>query len=123
MYLKKNYRWIWVAVDRYGKRFVSFVCGDRSTQTGLRLWDKIKDFDIRVFASDFWKSYSEFVPIAKHVQSKAETYTIEGYNSRIRHYLARFKRKTKCYSNAEYMIVIPLNLLFMKLNQQLSILN
>jgi len=59
----------------------------------------------------------------KHVQSKAETYTVEGYNSRIRHYLARFKRQTKSYSKAEYMIVIPLNLLFMKLNQQLSILN
>jgi len=24
-----NYRWIWIAVDRYGKRFISFVCGDR----------------------------------------------------------------------------------------------
>ena len=63
------------------------------------------------------------VTTVKHVQSKAETYTVEGYNSRIRHYLARFKRKTKSYSKVEYMIVIPLNLLFMKLNQQLSILN
>jgi hypothetical protein len=33
---------------------------------------------------------------AKHIQSKAETYTVEGYNSRVRHYLARFKRKGKC---------------------------
>ena len=121
MSLKKNYCWVWIAVDRYGKRFVSFVCGDRSTQTGLRLWDDIKGLTINMFASDYWKSYEEFIPSEKHLQSKAETYTVEGYNSRIRHYLARFKRKTKCYSKAEYMIVISLNLLFLKLNNELSI--
>ena len=121
MYLKKNYRWIWIAVDRYGKQFLSFVCGDRSTKTGLKLWNKIKDLEINNFASDHWKSYTEFVPQEKHWQSKAETYTVEGYNSRIRHYLARFKRKSKCYSKAEYMIVISLNLLFLKLNNQPSI--
>jgi len=120
---KKNYRWIWIAVDRYGKRYLSFVCGDRSTQTGLKLWDKIKDLTISTFASDYWKSYEEFVPPEKHLQTKAETYTVEGYNSRIRHYLARFKRKTKCYSKADYMIVISLNLLILKLNNELSILN
>jgi insertion element IS1 protein InsB len=74
------------------------------------------------FTSDHWKSYEEFIPPEKHIQSKAETYTIEGYNSRIRHYLARFKRKGKCYSKAEYMIEISLNLLFMKLNNELPIL-
>jgi transposase-like protein len=26
---QKNYRWIWIAVDRYGKRFINFVVGDR----------------------------------------------------------------------------------------------
>ena len=98
------------------------MCGDRSNKTGLKLWDKIKYLNIGVFTSDYWKSYEEFVPTEKHVQTKAETYTIEGYNSRIRHYLARFKRKGKCYSKAEFMIIISLNLLFMKLNNELYIL-
>jgi insertion element IS1 protein InsB len=75
-----------------------------------------------MFASDYWKSYEEFVPPEKHLQTKKATYTVEGYNSRVRHYLARFKRKGKYYSKAEYMIVISLNLLFMKLNNELSIL-
>ncbi|MDR2774113.1 MAG: IS1 family transposase, partial [Tannerella sp.] len=65
----------------------------------------------------------EFVPAEKLVQTKAETYTVEGYNSRIRHYLARFRRKTKCYSKAQYMMEISLNLLFLKLNGELYILN
>ena len=97
------------------------MCGDRSTKTGLKLWEKIKDLKVNIFTSDYWKSYEEFLPSEKHLQSKAETYTVEGYNSRIRHYLARFKRKTKCYSKTEYMIEVSLNLLFMKLNNNISI--
>ncbi|MDR2205807.1 MAG: IS1 family transposase, partial [Flavobacteriaceae bacterium] len=44
-------------------------------------------------------------------------------NSRIRHYLARFKRKGKCYSKSDNMIDISLNLLMLKLNNELCILN
>ena len=57
------------------------------------------------------------------MESKAETFTIEGYNSRIRHYLARFKRKSKCYSKAIHMIEKSLKLLMLKLNKELTILN
>ena len=73
------------------------------------------------YASDYWKSYEEFIPAEKHLQTKAETFTVEGYNSRIRHYLARFKRKGKCYSKSELMIEISLNLLMIKLNNKLAI--
>jgi transposase-like protein len=31
---QKNYRWIWIAVDRYGKAFINFVVGDRRAGTG-----------------------------------------------------------------------------------------
>ena len=80
---------------------------------------KIQDFSINHFASDHWKSYEDFMPSAKHLQTKSETYTVEGYNSIIRHYLSRFKRKAKCYSKAEYMIDVSLNLLFLKPNNTL----
>ena len=56
------------------------------------------------------------------MQSKAETFTVEGYNSRIRHYLARFRRKTKCYSKAKHMVEASFKLLMLKLNNQLTIL-
>ncbi|MDR3232778.1 MAG: IS1 family transposase, partial [Planctomycetaceae bacterium] len=69
-------------------------------------------------ASDYWRSYEEFVPPEKHWQTKAETYTVEGYNARIRHYLARFQRKTKCYSKAEYRIEYSINLLLQKPNKK-----
>jgi len=95
------------------------VCGDRSTQTGLRLWGGIKGIS-KVYCSDYWKSYGEFIPPNKHIQSKSETYTVEGYNSLLRHYLARFKRKGKCYSKQVHMIEKSLNLLMLKLNNQLD---
>jgi insertion element IS1 protein InsB len=66
--------------------FIAFVCGDRSTATGLKLWDNINNLEISIFYSDHWKSYNEFVPLEKLIQTKAETYTVEGENSRIRHY-------------------------------------
>lgn len=79
--------------------------------------------NINGFCSDYWKSYSELIPDEKHMESKAETFTIEGYNSRIRHYLARFKRKSKCYSKAIHMIEKSLKLPMLKLNKELTILN
>ncbi len=55
-------------------------------------------------ATDYWKPYEGFVPPEKHIQSKAETFTVEGYNSLFRHFLARLRRKTKCYSKSEKML-------------------
>ena len=120
---KKNYCWLRIAVDRFGKRYVDFVCGDRSRQTFKKLWVKIKDLEVNGFCSDYWKSYSEPIPSETHCEAKAETFTIEGYNARIRHYLARFRRKSKCYSKAIHMIGKSLKLLMMKLNNELTILN
>jgi insertion element IS1 protein InsB len=72
-------------------------------------------------ATDYWKSYKEMIPIEQLVQSKAETYTVESYNGIIRHFLARFRRKTKCYSKSEKMIEYSLMLLMAKRNNLISI--
>jgi insertion element IS1 protein InsB len=57
------------------------------------------------------------------MQSKAETFTVEGYNSLIRHFLARFRRKSKCYSKTKHMIEKSLKLLMLKLDNELTILD
>ena len=36
---------------------------------------------MKVIASDYWKPYEQIVPKEKHIQSKSETFTVEGYNS------------------------------------------
>jgi insertion element IS1 protein InsB len=54
--------------------------------------------------TDYWRPDEAFVPPARHTQSKAETYTVEGYNSLFRHFLARLRRKYICYSKCQKML-------------------
>ena len=68
----------------------------------------------------YWKPYEEFVPEQQHVQSKAETYTVEGYNSLVRHFLASLRRKSKC--KCQKMLEYSVKLLMAKWNNQLAIL-
>lgn len=73
--------------------------------------------------TDYWAPYCQFVPAAQHTQSKAETFTVEGYNSIPRHFLARFRRKSKCYSKSVHMMELSLRLLMSQRNGTLTILN
>lgn len=70
--------------------------------------------------TDFWEAYVGVVPKTKHTQSKAETYTVEGYNSLFRHFLARMRRKTKCYSKSSKMLEYSILLLMLKRNKKLD---
>ncbi len=74
------------------------------------------------FCSDDWKSYREFILEHKLMQAKSENFTVEGYNSRIRDYLTRFKTKTKCYSKAKHRMEKSLKLLMLRLNNKLIVL-
>ncbi len=74
-------------------------------------------------ASDHWKAYGRIIPKEKHVQTKAETFTVEGYNSLFRHFLARMRRKTKCYSKKVEMLKLSILLLMHHRNGTLCILN
>ena len=71
--------------------------------------------------TDYWKPYTIFIPRKRHVQSKAETYSIEGFNCVIRHFLARFHRKTLCYSKSVLMMRYSLLLLVNHRNNQQNI--
>ena len=70
--------------------------------------------------TDYWKPYEQFILPEKHIQSKAETYTVEGYNSLFRHFLARLRRQTKCYSKSEVMLRYSVMLLMAKWNGELE---
>ena len=74
-------------------------------------------------ASDHWKPYEEIVPKEKHIQSKSETFTVEGYNSLFRHFLARMRRKSKCYSKCIKMLQLSILLLMHYRNNKISIID
>ena len=65
---KKNYCWIWIAVDRYGKRFIDFVIGKRGNETAEEFWEKIKGHEMDYIASDDWKPYESTLPKEKLIQ-------------------------------------------------------
>lgn len=104
------------AIDTNSKQILGFVCGKTDTNTFKRLYQQLNTHNIQLFFSDYWKSYRQVILKPKHITSKAQTFTIEGYNSLIRHFIARFTRKSKCYSKSEKMIENTLNLLFAKWN-------
>ncbi len=111
----------WVAVDRLGKRFLGCEVGSRDTETGRKLWDSIKSRIITGVMSGYWNPYEKFVPPELHKrQSKAETYTVEGYNSLFRHSLARLRRKSKCHSKSKDMLKYSVTLLMLKWKGELD---
>jgi insertion element IS1 protein InsB len=87
------------------------------------LWEKVEQQAVGIVYTDQWKPYNEMVPVEMLNQDKNETYTVESYNGQIRHFLARFRRKTKCYSKCAEMMVYSLKLLMAKRNKLLSIQN
>jgi len=86
--------------------------GRRDTATAAQLWQQLELFDMDHVCTDYYPAYRAIVPPGMHVETKAETAAIEGLNSRIRHYLARFRRKTFCYSKAVHMVKATLILFF-----------
>ena len=52
------------------------------------------------------------LPQKQHRVGKKYTTHIESLNANFRHYLARFRRKTRCYSKSVIMVELSLFLLF-----------
>jgi len=73
-----------------------------------------KNYEIEISCSDHYEVYDKFKIAKKHYFTKAETSLVESFNSLIRHYLARFNRKTKRYSKALDMIHNSILMLFNK---------
>ena len=100
------------------------VTGSRGAETGKRLWERIDRLGVDYAMTDYWGPYEKVIPSRKHRQSKAETYAVEGDNSLFRHFLARFRRKSRCYGKNEKMLRRSALLLMAKWNGTLeTILN
>ncbi len=109
-------------IDMQKNLSTSLLAIDQQKQ-GKKLWEGVKDRSKGFIATDYWGPYKKFVPKNKHIQSKAHTYTVEGYNSLFRHFLARMRRKSKCYSKSIEMLEYSVKLLILKRNGMLDILN
>ncbi len=61
--------------------------------------------------TDGYVVYPCFINDCDHLVLKTYMTRVEGENTRLRHYLARLKRKTLCYSKCENMLRLSVKLL------------
>ncbi len=86
--------------------------GKRNTANCENLYKQLELFEPQAVCTDYYPAYNRVIPKEVHVQTKAETWSVESLNSRIRHYLVRFRRKTFCYSKSINMVKATLTIFF-----------
>jgi insertion element IS1 protein InsB len=100
--------WLWRAYDPIARRTIAWVLGRRDDATCKHLRNKI-GVEGKTFVTDDWEGYHRLIPESQLFTGKDLTVPIEQDNSNIRHFLARFRRRTKVVSNA-VEIVLDLSL-------------
>ena len=101
-------------IRNFGKSVKSYVqTGSRGQKAFKTLLRQLQKYPIKNYATDTWKIY-ENLPSDKHLIGKQHTTRIESLNANVRHYLARFRRRARCYSKCPLMVELSLFLLFFK---------
>lgn len=95
---RKNRIYVMTLVSREKQQIVGFdIAFDRSRERIQRLVDKsVKAYQ---YYSDAYSVYAEICYEGKHTSfsNKSQTYTVEGINSNLRHYIPALKRRSKCF--------------------------
>jgi insertion element IS1 protein InsB len=110
---KKRKLWIWIAIERYTQEVLGFSVGSRGKKAFKSLLNQIEKYPVTHYATDEWKLYERLLE-NKHLTGKKHTTQIESLNANVRHCLARFRRRTRCYSKYPIMVELSLFLLFHK---------
>ena len=92
------------------RRTLAWELGGRDDATCRRLLDKV-GIEGRIFLTDDWEGFHRLIPAEQLFTGKDLTFPIEQDNSDVRHYLARFRRRSKVTSRARHMVDSSLRLL------------
>ena len=117
-----NKSWIWIALCRKTRQVVSYAIGDRSKETGEKLWNKIP----LVYRSgkcftDFYSVYKNIIPEDQHYpvgKETGETAHVERWNNTLRQRLGRFVREPLAFSKSDAMHEICLRLFLHRYNKE-----
>ena len=88
---------------------MAWVLGRRDDATCRKLLAKTGTTGI-TFVTDDWDGYHRLIPAEQLFTGKDLTVPIERDNSNIRHFLARFRRRTKVVSKCPRMVDLSLRL-------------
>jgi IS1 family transposase len=107
-------------VDRRTRCFIGCnVVWERETENLQRVVDQGPR--AKQYYSDAFPTYAGLVYYpGKYAVSegKANTYSVEGDNAELRHYLARLGRKSRCFSRCPYALCYALKLFFFAFNSR-----
>ena len=125
--LKKNKRWVWIALCRRTRQIVAFYIGDRDERSCWQLWSHIPQaYRHCATYSDFWETYQlVFGTLGPNHQSvgkhTGQTNHVERWNNTLRQRLGRFVRKSLSFSKSETYHLIALKLFIYDYNLSLSV--
>ena len=74
------------------------------------MYKRLQKWNVKVYFTDKFGIYRDFIHPNKLVQTKSETHLIECNNFPQRHWFARFRRKTCCVSRSLHMIDLTMSL-------------
>jgi insertion element IS1 protein InsB len=104
---KPNKVWIWKAYDLKKKETFAWKLGKRDAATLKEFLDEI-GIEGRDFITDNYEAYHKLIPEAQLSTGKDLTYPIEQDNSNTRHYIGRFRRRSKITSRSQEMVNLSL---------------
>jgi len=117
---KQNKIWLWRAIDGQTRRPLAWLLGSRDSKTVKKLVDKVDDGKC-IFVTDEYQPFFKHIPEQRHFYGKDITFPIEQSNSDIRHWLARFIRRSKSSTRSVKMLTASLTLMHaVQINSQFN---
>jgi IS1 family transposase/transposase-like protein len=107
---KENKLWLWRAIDGQTRRPLAWLLGDRDADTVKKLIDTVDDGKCN-FITDEYAPFFKHIPEDRHYYGKDMTFPIEQSNSDIRHWLARFIRRSKSTTRSIAMLASSITLM------------
>ena len=98
---KANKLWIWTALDRATGRLIDWECGGRDQMTFERLLVRLRRWKVGLICPDQYVVYEQSLSAGRHYAGKDQTVALERTHSRLRHWLARFRRRTLVSRSSE----------------------
>jgi IS1 family transposase len=102
--------WIWLAFCRDTGQLVDWQCGPRDQETLGHLLARLTAWKVQLYCTDSYICYDQALPVGRHFMGKEETWRLEQIHSRLRHWLARFRRRTVVVSKSVEMVDLSIAL-------------
>ena len=91
---KQNKLWIWKVLDKFTGHLVHYECGNCSASSVSKIIENLSKRGVIFYHTDGYSAYRKVIDPERLYQGKDQTHLIESNNARMRHYFARFKRRT-----------------------------